>query len=741
MQRRLDTFLDSVLRSNTRPRCSGKTQAELSGDAETLSGTMSDDELSDLEDLESNLKDIDPTMKSETLVSAVRSLPGTQITPPSHLILPLEARDILNMETFSPIMQESLTRCMYQKEDVFKLMDVYFAHLNLLRHPIPKDIITQALSGIYTSNGIINQENLTQFSLISAILAVTTVFLLVSHPEYLRDLNLDISRFNFDASRRLSNASKIACGTSQGLNREDTNTIFTYVVLSRYFFVTGSLTRSWACVVDMVRLSFSLGLHRDGAEYGLDEITCEHRRVIWSIVYSSSHIYCLGYGRPPLINDDLADTRSPQPKTPMQDVPTEIRHLFGDVDPPHLLSINKVRFHLTKFISVLSFELHSVNKSFSYAKVLELHNNFCKFVSELPFYFQMSFQNGSAVMSCECDAYFPFLRAQRSHLWFDLSFFTLSLHCPYLLRMLKKGQSRQRYMTSYDTCMESVKRSLSMRRELLKSEQQGSGPRMNRTTVLAFRWFNTTVVAGILLLLTPMGSDVDILRSGMQEFIDWRLTSQHTGNEPENLTDVNTIRAFLEQDMKRRAQPDALNELESSSMSSPELKRKRLRDDDEVSKPTSANDAKESTDTECSPSIIPPPANHNLQTDIWPSNGLPFNMPFESVETSSLWPDWQPNMETDQSSQHESSGPFLYDMPGMPFDLSSSSANTSLPSLNLGGMFRFPQVAPYSGMSQRGTVPSWSMEGGNTTPNVSAQALDFDFAKNDQDAQDLLNLW
>ena len=63
MQRRLDTFLDSVLRSNTRPRCSGKTQAELSGDAETLSGTMSDDELSDLEDLESNLKDIDPTMK------------------------------------------------------------------------------------------------------------------------------------------------------------------------------------------------------------------------------------------------------------------------------------------------------------------------------------------------------------------------------------------------------------------------------------------------------------------------------------------------------------------------------------------------------------------------------------------------------------------------------------------------------------------------------------------------------
>ena len=238
-----------------------------------------------------------------------------------------------------------------------------------------------------------------------------------------------------------------------------------------------------------------------------------------------------------------------------------------------------------------------------------------------------------------------------------------------------------------------------------------------------------------------MGSDVDILRSGMQEFIDWRLSSQHTGNEPENLTDVNTIRAFLEQDMKHRAQPDALNELESSSMSSPELKRKRLRDDDEVSKPTSANDAKESTDTECSPSIIPPPANHNLQTDIWPSNGLPFNMPFESVETSSLWPDWQPNMETDQSSQHESSGPFLYDMPGMPFDLSSSSANTSLPSLNLGGMFRFPQVAPYSGMSQRGTVPSWSMEGGNTTPNVSAQALDFDFAKNDQDAQDLLNLW
>ena len=231
--------------------------------------------------------------------------------------------------------------------------------------------------------------------------------------------------------------------------------ILAYGILSRYYFVTGNQGRSWAAVVEMVRLAHSLGLHRDGTVFDLDPETCEQRRMIWALVYPPAQNHSLGYGRPPLIVNIMTDTRPPHPVTPIEQVPESIRHLFKKVDPPNLLTINMIRVQFAKFLSVLCLELHSVVKTFTYSKVLKLHMEFKAFVSNLPFYFQVNPMHGSLSLSPECDEHFPFLKLQRCYLWFDIAFFYLSLHCPYLLRMLGRNNPKQRYMLSYDSCMDA----------------------------------------------------------------------------------------------------------------------------------------------------------------------------------------------------------------------------------------------------------------------------------------------
>ncbi|WFD20673.1 hypothetical protein MCAP1_002924 [Malassezia caprae] len=149
---------------------------------------------------------------------------------------------------FSPVLQESLNSVMYPKDVTIKLVNLFFQTLNLQRHPVPKDIIDEAIEGLYKDNTLVTEQTLSKFSLLASVLAISSVFLFVGNPE-------------------------------------------------------------------------------------------------------------------------------------------------------------------------LSFEIHNVSNTFTYSKVLELHHAFVKFVSDLPFYFQIKLVNNQSVVDSRCDSYFPFLKLQRLSKW------------------------------------------------------------------------------------------------------------------------------------------------------------------------------------------------------------------------------------------------------------------------------------------------------------------------------------
>lgn len=454
---------------------------------------------------------------------------------------PMDPRDDLDMNTISPAMQESLTSSMYPKEVSFRLIEVYLETINLYRHPIPKDLIFTLFHTFYNDGGIVSAERISQFGLLAALCSIGALYVSVSHPEWVPELSKNGSYDELDASKRLCNAAQIACFMAQNMSREDVFTVLTYTHLSRLFFVRGQIELSWNSTVNCVRVALGIGLHRDGETMGLDAETTQLRRIVWSLVYSIERTTSLGYGRPMIISDAVCDTRAPELRGDASEVPEELRSLFTHAAPPNLLLINNLRSKLAVYIGDLAFEVQNVHKSVSYSRILQIHVAFNRsVVDELPFYFQIRLKDNQLVQNTQCDAFYDFVKIQRYQLWLDFNFFMLALHCPFLLRY--NPRRRTKYVTSYDACLEAVKLNLALRRELLVDT---SLPQRYRDTMAGFRWFNTVIVAGFILLKRPSQEDAALLTAYMNDFLSWR--AQHRGTRhTESEREMQIVRAFLE---------------------------------------------------------------------------------------------------------------------------------------------------------------------------------------------------
>ncbi|CCU98597.1 unnamed protein product [Malassezia sympodialis ATCC 42132] len=209
------------------------------------------DASSDEDGLNLNVNNISSDLNSGALAKAMVDLPGQHVPVSIPPIFPFEVQDILNLDMFSPVLQESLNSIIYPKDVTTKLIDLFFQTLNLQRHPVPKDIIDEAIEDLYKDDTLVTERTLSRFSLLAAVLAISTVFMFVGNAEIRDAMNLDEQYIDLNASRRLYNAAKLACHTLQALGREDVFSVLTYLVLARYTFVTGSPRRSYIHVVHL----------------------------------------------------------------------------------------------------------------------------------------------------------------------------------------------------------------------------------------------------------------------------------------------------------------------------------------------------------------------------------------------------------------------------------------------------------------------------------------------------------
>lgn len=698
------------------------------------SGSRSDDGSED------NFGEFEAHLNQEPLpamVQAAGQMPGSAPVSSAPSFCPVDSRDILDMESVSPAMQESLATTMYPREVSRRLIEVYLDTINLYRHPIPSNLVWEAFDKFYGKGGVVDAEHITQFGLLAAICSIATLYVAVSRPELIPELSKNGAYDELEASKHLCNASQIACFTAQNMCKEDIYTVLTFTLLSRLHFVRGRIELAWNATVNSVRVAFALGIHRDGESLGLDPETTERRRIVWSLVYPMERINSLGFGRPMIISDAFCDTRPPQLSASEVEVPEPLRPLFANVRPPNVLLINNLRSRLAYFIGDLAFEVQNVNKVVSYSRILQIHVAFNHFVmDELPFYFRIRLGNDELVQNTHCDNFYPHIKVQRYQLWLDFNFFILSLHCPYLVRY--NARSREKYETSYEACLEAVKLNLALRRELLYDD---SLPQRYRDSMAGFRWFNTVVVAGFILLKGPTQSDAALLTQYMNEFMEWRANHRGMQRNQDLNREIDIVRAFLEQSKLSAddSHGDPSETPTSTSSDGVHPKRQRLsatenRGPFSVSSlvsdapPTTSQPMTEFAGVDVNAWRQP---SHFLMpgSDASTANELPWSQPGESARNSmSGTAGAPPNMLNSMGVGGASHIP--YTSPLIP--------NAAGGATNLNNMYGMPMITPNVGLNPQTLMPVWPMNAAGTMPAANNMPND---VQRSQDTQQLLDLW
>ncbi|PKI83834.1 hypothetical protein MVES_002221 [Malassezia vespertilionis] len=443
----------------------------------------------------------------------------------------------------SPAMQKSLMSSMYSKDITKRMLDVFVDTLNTYRYVIPNKPIFDAYDKFYENGGVVTKDNLTQFGLLAATCAIGTMYVTISQLDLVPGLSQDAAYDEFESIKQLCNSAEVACFTAQNIGeKEDIYSVLTYILLSRHHLVRGRTDLMWIAAVNFVRVAFDLGLHRDGTQRGLDDAAVEQTREMWSLVYSMERSFALQLGRTPIILDSACDTKPPAIYHNLDNVPPDMRHLFTNAPPPHLLLINRIRMVSAPLQGDLAYAMHNLYKPLSYARALEIHSEFERFVaSELPFYFLVDMVDNRLVQDTRCDGHYSFVKIQRHQLRFDFDVPVLALFSPFLLR--KSARPGGKYAKSYEVCLQTVKINLALRHEVRCDE---SLPKRYRESISSFGWFNTLVVAGIILLKNPPADEVHILRGHMNEFVLREIDGDNPEHNAKLKREVDFIQSFLD---------------------------------------------------------------------------------------------------------------------------------------------------------------------------------------------------
>lgn len=685
------------------------------------------------DDSDENVSEKTAHFKQEPLpamMKAAGNFPAGQMNPgPSHC--PMDPRDDLDMNTMSQPMQESLAASMHSRDVSRQLINAYLETINQYRHPIPKDLIFRIFNKFYDDGAVVYAGNITQFGLLAALCSIGALYVTVTQPKMIPELSKNGEYDELDASKRLCNAAQIACFLAQNMSREDIYTVLTYTHLSRLFFVRGQIKLSWNSTVNCVRVAMGIGLHRDGEIMGLDQETTHLRRIVWSLVYSVERTTALGYGRPMIICDALCDTQPPQLSGDLNEVPKELRPLFSNVAPPNLLLINNLRSKFALYIGDLSFEVQNVHKNVAYSRILQIHVAFTRFVAdEVPFYLKIWLKDNELVQNTQCDPYFSFVKIQRYQLWLDFNFFVLALHCPYLLRYSSK--KREKYCTSYEACIEAVKLNLALRRELLYDE---AFPKRYRDSMAGFRWFNTVVVAGFILLKKPSASDAALLSEYMNEFMAWRANHRGTLQEQDLDKEIDIVRAFLDRAKSSTEELQLDHPSVSSSSSTGERSPKRTRLDPFESRGAFAG------------SDLPNATAHAAsQPHGWSASDVQAwrqqrPMPPPGPDAPNL--DWATTHDQEPVSG-QNGAPFLNPMglgsTNMPYN--PNVVSPGAPEVDsLHPLYGMPMITPNVALNPQTLMPVWPQNLGSSSSTPSAPFFPIDTQDQKWDPQQLLHLW
>ncbi|KAF4569974.1 hypothetical protein EYR40_008957 [Pleurotus pulmonarius] len=197
-------------------------------------------------------------------------------------------------------------------ERTIELKNVYFSHAAMMYNPIsPESFDTEIYSQFFLSTDASPTEEPLlshRLALMFMVLALGSLMDTVNQPPY----NLDAEKYNQLARAALFRYS---------LFDEPTITaVQALFLMSYYLFLAdrhgSSSGARWAIMGITVKLSQSIGLHRDSGRWGVDPQETQRRRELFWELYTYDSWQCMTFGRPPSFNLAHVDCKMPYSSEP-----------------------------------------------------------------------------------------------------------------------------------------------------------------------------------------------------------------------------------------------------------------------------------------------------------------------------------------------------------------------------------------------------------------------------------------
>ncbi|KAJ7754259.1 fungal-specific transcription factor domain-containing protein [Mycena maculata] len=381
------------------------------------------------------------------------------------------------------------------------LVDYYFHTINWTRYPISERDFRAAFNSIceHGSEGVSAPSDVSFLPLLFAVLAISVRLAPESIAGDARTRRVTSLRYYWSSRRSLLIAAVI--------QPDSLDIVLTRLLSARFLTFDRRITECYSQLGAAVKTAQALGLHRDGSSMNMEPALVEYRRRIWSYLYHADRSYALVLGRPNSIQDDYTSTLPPS-NIDDEPSPAHTRNPLPLSSPTRMTYVI-LRHQLATIIGRMVHHFQQVRTVSHYSEVIAIDDELLHFIDALPPHFALEPDRS-------LDETQTFVPVHRFLLVTEILFVRNSLHMPYILRKLKTD----RYARSRTACFESAIKDFDVRRAFRETVPKETQESLSN----AYREFQTTLIAGIYLVLDPAG----VHSEKMHEILDHFVTS-HEG--------------------------------------------------------------------------------------------------------------------------------------------------------------------------------------------------------------------
>ncbi|KAF7301717.1 Zn(2)-C6 fungal-type domain-containing protein [Mycena indigotica] len=386
------------------------------------------------------------------------------------------------------------------------LVDYYFHTVNWTRYPISERDFRASFNSIceHGTTGVNAPADVSFLPLLFAVLAISVRLAPESIGGDARSRRVTSLRYYWSSRRSLLIAAVI--------QPDSLDIVLTRLLSARFLTFDRRITECYSQLGAAVKTAQALGLHRDGANMNMDPSMVEYRRRIWSYLYHADRSYALVLGRPNSIQDDYTSTLPPSNVDDDSPSPSPGIRTSLPLSNPTRMTYVILRHQLAAIIGRMVHHFQQVRTGSHYSEVLVIDDELLHFMETLPPHFSLDPDRS-------LDEKLAYIPIHRFLLITEVLFVRNSLHMPYILRKLKSDRPTP-YARSRNACFESAIKDFTVRRAF-----QNTVPKETRESLSnAYREFQTTLIAGIYLVLDPAG----LHSMKMHEILD-HFVSSHEG--------------------------------------------------------------------------------------------------------------------------------------------------------------------------------------------------------------------